>query len=223
MKSYLIPSTLEPKSTDTVLELTQVLPITDSSGKIVDIFIPTFSSINQVNLESGNIQIELPSERVLEYNQLLSKVYKCSYVSALLARKIGEIYELVNKVNSGDKKIQSHEKLEYFIHTLKNNKLFSSGVKELFFKKDINNFCNRLEAFFIARAIFKSGVPCIIEGDSRLLLKLETGEVEPKSVSYFCITEEILRGYFKAYYEINQILIELETSYKSFCDLFDDE
>ena len=218
MKNMMIPMAIELKPSEKVLELNQLLPINDSSGKIVDIFIPNLSKIN-LNTE-GNI--ELPLERAIEYDRLLLKVYKCSYVSSLLARKIGEIYEMIKNENSGDDEIVLKDKLNHLIKKLRTEKLFPIGVKELYFKQDKHHFCNRLEAFYFRGEIFKLGVPCVIEGDNKLLLRIQKGD-ELTKYSYYSLTEDILKSYFKEYLELNQILIDLETDYKSFRSLFDSE
>lgn len=218
MKNHPIPITFEPKPSDKVLELNQVLPINDSSGKIVDIFIPILSRINLVDAESRNIQIELPSERVIEYDQLLLKVYKCSYISALLARKIGEIYEMIKNENSVENEISFLEKLSSLQESIQNNVLLNMGSNTLKFKYERERFNNRLEAFFFRGIIFKRGVPCIIEGDNKLLLRIQKGN-ELTKYSYYSLTEDILKSYFKEYLELNQILVDLETNYKSFRSL----
>lgn len=220
MKNHLIPVEVKLNPSDKVLELNQVLPINDSSGKIVDLFIPKLWKINLNNSERMNTQIELPSESMIEYDRLLLKVYKCSFVSSLLAGKIGEIYEMIKNENSADDEIVLKDKLDYFIKKLRTEKLFPIGVKELYFKQDKLHFCNRLEAFFFRGEIFKGGVPCIIEGDNKTVLKIRK-DTKLSEYSYYSLTEDILKSYFNEYLELNRMLNDLETNYSSFMALFD--
>ncbi|MDI9867703.1 hypothetical protein [Flectobacillus roseus] len=216
MKNMMIPMEIELKPSEKVLELNQLLPINDSSGKIVDIFIPNLSKIN-LNTE-GNI--ELPLERAIEYDRLLLKVYKCSYISALLAKKIGAIYELIKKENSAKDETTFLEKFEYLKEFLKADLIFSTGSKKLQFKYQREQFCSRLEAFFIRRTIFKYGIPCVMEDDNKLLLRIQKGD-ELTKYCYYSLTEGILKSYFKEYLELNQILVDLETNYSSLRGLLD--
>ncbi len=212
----MIPMEIELKPSEKVLELNQPLPITDSSGKIVDIFIPNLIKINLST--EGNI--ELPLEMAIEYDQLLLKAYKCSYVSSLLARKIGKIYEMIKNENSTKDETTFLEKFEYLKEFLKADLIFSTGSKKLQFKYQREQFCSRLEAFFIQRAIFKYGNPCVKEDDNKLLLRIQKGAVLTK-YSYYSLTEDILKSYFNEYLELNRMLNDLETNYSSFMALFD--